>query len=119
MTDEHADDVKKHLKTYLGVFVALLVLTVVTVAVRSLALGVALSIAVAMLIATVKGSLVGAVFMHLAWEKRTIYALLIVAGAFVFCMMGLFVWSLQAPLHGTDKAPIEATATHPPAPEGH
>lgn len=119
MTDDHADEVKKQLKLYIGVFAALIVLTIVTVAAKSLALGVALSIAVALFIATVKGSLVGAFFMHLAWEKRSIYALLLVAGAFLFFMMGLLVWSLHSTLPGTEKAPIEATVTDHPAPEGH
>jgi len=119
MTDEHADEVKKHMKTYIGVFAALIVLTVVTVAASNLAVGVSLSIAIAMIIATVKGSLVGAIFMHLAWEKRTIYALLILSGAFFLFMMGLLVWSLHSPLEGTEKAPIEAVATDHPAAEGH
>ena len=119
MTDEHADDVRKHMKAYIGVFVALIVLTVVTVAVSNLAVGLALSVAIALIIATVKGSLVGAFFMHLAWEKRAIYAVLIMAAVFFFCMMGLLVWSLNSPLEGTVKAPIEASATDHPAPEGH
>lgn len=118
MTDDHADEVRKQLKTYIGVFVALMVLTVVTVAASKLAVGVAVSIAIALVIATVKGSLVGAFFMHLAWEKRAIYAVLIVAGAFFLVMMGLFAWSHGATLPGTDKAPIEAS-TSDPAPEGH
>ena len=120
MTDEHTDEVKKHLKTYIGVFVALMVLTVITVAVADLRVGVALSVTIALIIATVKGSLVGAFFMHLAWEKRTIYALLIVAGLFFFSMMGLLVWSLNEPLTGTEKAPIEATTNdHATSEEGH
>ncbi|MBI2214017.1 MAG: cytochrome C oxidase subunit IV family protein [Acidobacteria bacterium] len=119
MTDEHADEVRKHLKLYIGVFVALIVLTVATVAVSKLALGVALAVSVALIIATLKVSLVGAYFMHLAWEKRAIYALLLVAGAFLFSMMGLLIWSLDAHLPGTVKAPIEATEKHHPSPEGH
>jgi cytochrome c oxidase subunit 4 len=119
MTDEHADEVRKHLKGYIGVFVALIVLTVVTVAARNLAVGVTLSVAIALLIATVKGSLVGAFFMHLAWEKRTIYAVLLLAGAFLFSMMGLLIWSMDSKLEGTDKAPIEAIVKDQPAPESH
>ncbi len=119
MTDEHANDVGKHLKTYIGVFVALIVLTIVTVAASTLAVGVAVGVAIALIIATVKGSLVGAVFMHLAWEKRTIYALLIVSGVFVLFMMGLLIWSMESRLAGTEKAPIEASVATPPASEGH
>jgi len=121
MSDEHANDVKKHMKTYIGVFVALIVLTLATVGASRLGIGVALGIAVALIIATVKGSLVGAIFMHLAWEKRTIHALLVLAGAFVAFMMGLLIWSMHSNLTGTEKAPIEATTKAPehPAPEGH
>jgi len=119
MTDEHANDVSRHLKMYIGVFVALIVLTVVTVAASRLGVGVALGVAIALIIATVKGSLVGAVFMHLAWERRTIYALLAVAGVFVLWMMGLFLWSMHSTLEGTGKAPIEASAPARPATEGH
>lgn len=118
MTDEHAHEVKKHMKAYIGVFAALIVLTVVTVAASKLAVGVALSVTIALIIATIKGSLVGAFFMHLAWEKRTIYAVLLMAGVFFLVMMSLFIWSQDATLPGTVKAPIEA-GTNPPAPEGH
>jgi caa(3)-type oxidase subunit IV len=119
MTDEHAGDVKKHMKMYIGVFVALIVLTVVTVAARNLAVGVVLSVVIALIIATVKVSLVGAVFMHLAWEKRTIYAVLLMAGAFLLSMMGLFIWSLDSTLTGTVQAPIEAVGKDHAVPKGH
>ncbi len=120
MTDEHATDVKKQIKAYIGVFVTLIVLTAVTVAVSKLAVGVALTIVIALIIATVKGSLVGAIFMHLAWEKKTIYALLILSGAFLLSMMGILIWSLDSPIQGTHKAPIEAAVVKDqPASEGH
>lgn len=123
MTDEHAeldghaDEVKKHLKLYIGVFVALLVLTVVTVAVTKLAVGFVLAVVIAMIIATVKGSLVAAFFMHLAWEKRMIYLLLLLSGVFLVFMVAMFVWSVDATLSGTAKPPIEAAVTS--ASEGH
>lgn len=119
MTDDHASDVKKHLKTYIGVFVALLVLTVVTVAVSNLKVGIAVSVAIALVIATVKGSLVGAFFMHLAWEKRSIWSLIIMAGGLFLTMIALFIWSFNAPLAGTEKPPIEAAASQNPGAESH
>lgn len=119
MTDEHTSEVKKHLKTYLGVFVALMVLTIVTVGVAGLKVGVALSVTLALIIATVKGSLVGAFFMHLAWEKRTIHTLLLMAAGLFFSMMALLIWSLNDPLTGTENAPLEAAATEHPESEGH
>ncbi|MCH7908859.1 MAG: cytochrome C oxidase subunit IV family protein [Candidatus Hydrogenedentes bacterium] len=119
MAREHADTTKKHVRAYIAVFVALLVLTVLTVAASSLTTGVAASIVIALTIAAVKGSLVGSFFMHLAWEKRAIYALLLVAGAFLIAMMGLFLWSLNSPLAGTGIAPMQPAITHEQATEGH
>lgn len=117
MADENAHEVKKHLKTYIGVFVALMLLTVVTVAVTNLAVGIAVSVAIALIIATIKGSLVGAFFMHLAWEKKMIWSLVIMAGGLFLTMMFLFVWSLNSPLKGTEKAPFEAVAADEPLSE--
>jgi cytochrome c oxidase subunit 4 len=52
------------------------------------------NIAVAMLVATLKASLVAAIFMHLAAEKRLIYRILIFTGFFVLGMFWLilFAW---------------------------
>ncbi len=57
------------LKYYLGVFAALLVFTVITVAVSYVDLGAA-NLFVAMLVATCKALMVGAIFMHLAFDKK-------------------------------------------------
>ena len=116
---EHADTVKKHVRMYIAVFAALMVLTVVTVAASRLTTGVATGIVIALAIATLKGSLVGSVFMHLAWEKREIYALLLVAGAFLIAMMGLFLWHYYEPISGTLPAPMPPAITHEQATEGH
>ncbi len=116
---EHTDTIKKHVRAYIAVFAALLVLTVVTVAASSITAGVAASIVVALVIATVKGSLVGSFFMHLAWEKRAIYALLLMAGAFLVAMMGLFLWSFNSPLTGTGTAPMQPAIRHEQTTEGH
>jgi cytochrome c oxidase subunit IV len=42
-----------------------------------------------MLVATLKAAAVGAVFMHLAAEKRLIYRILIFTGFFVFVLFWL------------------------------
>lgn len=119
MLREGADTMRRHLRIYIAVFVALLVLTVLTVAASTLTAGVAASIVIALIIATVKGSLVGSFFMHLAWEKPAIYALLLVAGAFLVTMMGLFIWGLNSPLAGTGAPPMEPVVAHELATEGH
>jgi len=82
MTDSHAVDIDKHVRTYVIVFAALAVLTVVTVAVYHLHLSVPMAITVALVIATVKGSLVACYFMHLLSEKKLILLILLMTGAF-------------------------------------
>ncbi|MEO1614855.1 MAG: cytochrome C oxidase subunit IV family protein [Planctomycetota bacterium] len=64
-----------------GVFGALTLLTVITVAQASFDLG-SFDVLVVMLIATVKAILVGAIFMHLAWDKPFN----------IFCFLGSFVF---------------------------
>ena len=81
---------RKHIRVYIAVFVALIVLTVVTVWVSTWHLIIpAASIVIALTIATVKGSLVGAFFMHLKSEKPLVlYCLLI---TFVFLITVILV----------------------------
>ncbi len=87
MTDDHAVDIDKHVRTYMIVFAALAVLTVVTVAVYYLELSVPMAITVALIIATVKGSLVACYFMHLISEKKLIYLMLMMTAAFFFVLL--------------------------------
>ena len=119
IVSEHTDTKKRHVRLYIAVFAALLVLTVVTVAASRLSTGVATGIVIALTIATVKASLVGGFFMHLAWEKRPIYALLLVAGAFLIAMIGLFLWHYYEPINGTVTAPMQPAITHEQTTEGH
>lgn len=118
MANEHADDVKKHVRVYINVFVSLLVLTLVTVAASYIPAGVVIAIVIALMIASVKGFLVAGFFMHLMKEKSVIYALLLMTGAFAAAMMVLFVCILSSPLDGTARAPMQAAAPAQ-APEGH
>src|ERR1041384_1338805 len=86
--EEYAHGVQKHVRGYLMVGAILLTFTAVTVALSYVNFGTQkANIAVAMLVATLKAGLVGAVFMHLAAEKRLIYRVLIFTGFFV---LGLF-----------------------------
>ena len=57
------------LKVYYGVFAALLVFTVLTVAVSYVDLG-RLNLFIALFVATCKALMVGAIFMHLAFDKK-------------------------------------------------
>ncbi|TWU15449.1 cytochrome C oxidase subunit IV family protein [Allorhodopirellula heiligendammensis] len=70
----------------LTVFFALVFLTILTVAQANLDLG-TFDIAIVMAIATVKAALVGAFFMHLAFDKP--FNIMVFLSSFVF--VGLFV----------------------------
>jgi cytochrome c oxidase subunit 4 len=87
--DDHAVDIDRHVRIYVTVFVALMALTIVTVGVSYLHLPVPIAVTVALLVATVKGSLVACYFMHLISEKRLIYAVLLLTGAFFVALLAL------------------------------
>jgi cytochrome c oxidase subunit 4 len=101
MSDDHAVDIQKHVRTYILVFAALAVLTVVTVGVYYLDLSTGAAVALALLIATVKGSLVACYFMHLISEKKLILAVLALTVSFFIVLLLLPVLtSLDAPVTG-------------------
>ncbi len=88
--EEYAHNVQKHVKGYLVVGAALLACTGITVALSYVDFGTRkANIAVAMLVAMFKAGLVGAIFMHLAAEKRLIYRVLVFTGFFVLVLFWL------------------------------
>jgi cytochrome c oxidase subunit IV len=89
MPGDHAVDIDKHVRVYIIVFVALMVLTVVTVAISRFHFPVPIAVTLALLVALVKGSLVACYFMHLISEKKLIYAVLAVTGAFFVALIAL------------------------------
>jgi cytochrome c oxidase subunit 4 len=88
-TSDHAVDIDKHVRVYITVFVTLMILTVVTVAISRLHLSVPIAVTVALLVAIIKGSLVACYFMHLISEKKLIYAVLVLTGAFFVALLAL------------------------------
>jgi cytochrome c oxidase subunit IV len=95
MTTDHAVDIDKHVRIYITVFVALMALTIVTVAVSRYHLPVPIAVSVALLVAIVKGSLVACYFMHLITEKKLIYAVLVLTGAFFIALLALPVLTVH------------------------
>ena len=87
MSDDHAIDVDKHVRTYILIFVALAILTGVTVGVSYLDLSVGASIVLALLIATVKAGLVACYFMHLISEKKLILWVLLLTFSFFLVLL--------------------------------
>ena len=85
---------------YLTVFVALLCLTFITVYVSTLHLPHRTAITIAIGIAGLKAGLVAAVFMHLASEKKVIYALLGFTALFFALVFLLPLWTSPGGLIG-------------------
>ena len=91
-----------HLGLYLGVGAFLIVATIITVALSYVDFGSrSNNIIIAMIVATIKVGFVGAIFMHLKEEKKTIWRPLYFTAFFV---LGLFLLTL---LHWYD--PIFST----------
>ena len=95
VTSDHAVDIDRHVRIYITVFVALMALTIITVAISRLHLPIPIAVTVALLVATVKGSLVACYFMHLISEKKLIYAVLGLTGAFFLVLLALPVLTVH------------------------
>ena len=95
MTSDHAADIDKHVRIYITVFAALMVLTIVTVAISRFHLPVHQAVTIALIVATIKGSLVACYFMHLISEKKLIYAVLGLTGAFFLVLLALPVLTVH------------------------
>lgn len=102
----HGDTHEMHLGLYFGIGATLLVFTIITVALAYVDFdkmigGHGWNIIVAMIVATFKVSLVGAIFMHLKGEKKTIWRFLYFT---LFFVAGLFLLTLlhyADPIFGT------------------
>ena len=89
-----------HLRLYLGVGGFLIVATIITVGLSYVDFGSrSNNIIIAMIVATIKVGFVGAIFMHLKGEKKTIWRPLYFTAFFV---LGLFLLTL---LHYYDPIP--------------
>jgi cytochrome c oxidase subunit 4 len=103
MSESHAHDVSKHVKTYILVFVALAVLTAVTVWVAGLKHTVIAGVVIALCIAAIKGSMVASFFMHLATERKGIFWILALTvvffAALIILPLGALLDQQGTPLH--------------------
>ena len=99
------EEIKTAQKKYLLIGLILFVFTVVTVAVATvpwLDFGEhgfdAQDAIIGLIIATIKASLVGAIFMHLSHEKKTIYVLIVIGILMGISLMGLTGWAFEDPI---------------------
>jgi caa(3)-type oxidase subunit IV len=122
MQSEHAGhaghsehDVRSHVRTYWMIGAALYVFTVITVAVNQVHLAVPFAVTVALLIAAIKGSMVGAVFMHLNNEKRWIYGSLLLTAFFFVAMITITLSTLGDTIGTRTVHEVSTGAAHPGA----
>jgi cytochrome c oxidase subunit IV len=110
---------KRHIRLYMAVFVALLVFTIITVAVSYFHFGAEDShvgnVTVALIIAGFKAFLVGAFFMHLSSEKRSIYMLLGITTVFFLGMVLLIAYGYSNTPDLTESTEYLFHAESPPA----
>ena len=93
MVEHSPAGVQRYEKVYRLVVSLLILLTFVTVWASYLDLSVAAAIIIALIIAGVKGSLVASFFMHLAYERRLFFTVLILTLIFFGAMLGLIIGS--------------------------
>jgi cytochrome c oxidase subunit IV len=108
-------DVRSHVRTYWMIGAALYVFTVITVAVNQVHLAVPFAVTVALLIAAIKGSMVGAVFMHLNYEKRWIYGSLLLTAFFFVAMIAITLSTLGDTIGTRTVHEVSTGAAHPGA----
>lgn len=86
-----------------GTFVILTLLTIITVAQASFDLG-SFDVLVVMVIATIKAILVGAIFMHLAWDKP--FNIICFIGSFVFVALFIMFTLFDSQATSVDDIPV-------------
>jgi caa(3)-type oxidase subunit IV len=99
------EEIQKAQKKYILIGLILFVFTVVTVAVATvpcLDFGEhgfdSKDAIIGLIIASFKASLVGAIFMHLNHEKKTIYGVLVLGVLMGIALLGLIWWSFEDPI---------------------
>jgi caa(3)-type oxidase subunit IV len=96
---------------YLIIGAVLLVFTGITVALSYVEMGITNNWIVGMAVATFKVCLVGAVFMHLKGEVKTIWRPIWFTLMFCTFLFLLFAWAWSDPLGGHDHAEKEKVRT--------
>jgi cytochrome c oxidase subunit IV len=83
------------LAIYLGVFAMLLIFTVITVAVSYVDLGHTVNLAIALGVATMKASMVGLIFMHLAFDNKFNAIVFTMSVIFLAIFIGLTMYDTE------------------------
>jgi cytochrome c oxidase subunit IV len=109
----HSDpeSIKKSVRLYFTIGAALFAFTVITVAVNQVHLAIPAAITVALVIASIKGSMVGSVFMHLSNERKWVYGALLLTAVFFVVLMSVPMFTNMDSI-GTPIHPPSAGAAH-------
>ncbi len=95
-----------HVVPYFTIFIVLVVLTIITVAVALVRFpNEIVNVLLALLVATIKGCCVALFFMHLKYEGKLIYLMLIVP----ICLMLILVFALIPDIVMTDPGSSSAS----------
>ena len=109
---EHPHESHEHITpmpVYVGVFVALLILTGLTYAVSFANLGPG-SLPVAMIVAAMKGTLVVAFFMHLAFEDRFYLFIFLTSILLIALFFGFIIFDVNSAGLLNDEAKVGGVA---------
>ena len=111
----HADGEFAHpmpVPMLLAVFVALTVLTIITVGQASFDFG-SYDVLIVMVIATIKATLVGAFFMHLAHDKP--FNIIVFIASFVFVGLFVIITLSDSAMTAKDSIPVDDAVISAPA----
>jgi len=113
---DHVDEHEAHVHAVapwilLAVFAALLVLTIATVAVTWVDLGRTANVWIALAIAVAKAALVALFFMHLFWDSKFNFVVLVASLFFVALFIGITV--LDTKEYNVNFQPPPVTAARP------
>jgi len=109
------EEIHRHVRLYIMIGAILLALTLVTVLVSYVHLPLPYAVTVAIAIAAFKASLVAAVFMHLKWERRDIFRVLILTAAFLIALFALPFWNDWVQLKSGGPIWVKTPGAEPPA----
>jgi caa(3)-type oxidase subunit IV len=109
----NTESIRKSVRLYWTIGAALFAFTVITVAVNQVHLAVPAAITVALIIATMKGSMVGSVFMHLSHERKWIYGALLLTLAFFIVLMSVPLFTTMDSI-GTPITAANPSHAEPP-----
>jgi cytochrome c oxidase subunit IV len=119
LTQEQQQEVVSHTGMYLRIFFVLLILTILEYCYASFLPGISFFTLVIglMVMAIIKASLVGLYFMHLKFEGKWVYGMLIPAGILAFILTVALIPDVAMAPVSEDNPDLEGIETKPVQPD--